>query len=587
MKDLEDGTPAIQHGSKIKVVITDGHGNRLYRIPPWIRYAVRENNNPVLDGIFWNPPTTYTWKYDRPPKHSRLHIYEAHVGMASEKPEIGSYKNFKDNVLPHIKDLGYNAVQLMAIMEHSYYASFGYQVTNFFAPSSRFGTPEELKELIDTAHSMGILVFLDVVHSHASKNTEDGLNQFDGTDHCYFHEGGRGYHDLWDSRLFNFSSYEVLRFLLSNLRYWTDEFRFDGFRFDGITSLLYFHHGIGNTPMSYAEYFDDGVDNEAVTFLTLSNYMLRKVNPDVITIAEDVCILDLFCEELITDKKVSGFVTLCRPVEEGGIGFDYRLAMGIPDKWIELMKMPDDLWNMGNIVHTLTNRRWKEANIAYCESHDQALVGDKTLAFWLMDKEMYWHMSVLGDKPIAIDRGLALHKMIRLITMSLGGEGYLNFMGNEFGHPEWIDFPREGNDWSYHHARRRWDLPRDNLLRYQYLNAFDKSMNHLELDNKFLDQQTYVSLKHEGDKFIVFERGDLVFLFNFHPTNSYSDYKIGVNSPGEYKIVLDTDWKEFDGYERVDRNQKYYTFPEPWNNRNNSMFVYVPSRVALVLAPVN
>lgn len=209
--------------------------------------------------------------------------------MASEKPEIGTYRNFKENILPHIKDLGYNAVQLMAIMEHSYYASFGYQVTNFFAPSSKYGTPEELKDMIDTAHEMGILVFLDVIHSHASKNTEDGLNQFDGTDHCYFHEGGKGYHDLWDSRLFNFSNYEVLRFLLSNLRYWAEEFRFDGFRFDGITSLLYLHHGIGKTPMSYQEYFNDEVDKEAVTYLTLANDLLRQINPNIITIAEDVC----------------------------------------------------------------------------------------------------------------------------------------------------------------------------------------------------------------------------------------------------------------------------------------------------------
>lgn len=563
-----NGEPAIPHGSRLKVCIKAKDGRWLDRIPPWINYVKQSPPNMVFDGVFWNPPKSevYVPKHPRPPRPDRLRIYECHVGMASEEPKVGTYKNFKEKLLPYIVDLGYNAIQLMAIMEHAYYASFGYQITNFFAASSRYGTPEELKELVDEAHRLGLVVLLDVVHSHASKNVLDGLNEFDGTDYCYFHSGGRGVHDLWDSRLFNYSHYEVLRFLLSNLRYWVDVYGFDGFRFDGVTSMVYHSRGLGATPMSYDDHFGPGVDDEALLYLTLANAMLRELIPDnVITIAEEV----------------SGLATLCRPIEYGGIGFDYRLGMGLPDKFIELMKTKDEDWNMGNLAFTLTNRRWKEATISYVESHDQALVGDKTIAFWLMDKDMYWDMTVLKPRSPTMDRGFALHKMLRFITMCLGGEGYLTFMGNEFGHPEWIDFPREGNGWSYHHARRRFDLVRDPLLRYKGLHAFDKALNHFEAKYKILGRETYVSLANEGDKVIVFDRGDIVFVFNFHPTSSFSDYRIGVQVAGKYKIALDTDWTEFEGLERNARNTDYFTSPEGWNNRANSMYVYAPCRTGI------
>jgi len=477
-------------------------------------------------------------------------------------------------VLPEIAKLGYNVIQLMAIMEHAYYASFGYQVTNFFAISSRFGTPEELKSLVDRAHELGLIVLLDVVHSHASKNVNDGLNQFDGTDHCYFHEGGKGYHPLWDSRLFNYGHWEVLRFLLSNCRWYVDEYHFDGFRFDGVTSMLYTHHGVAHPFVNgYDEYFNpDVVDNDAILYLTLANDMLHSLRPEpyqVVTIAEDV----------------SGMATLCRPVEEGGIGFDFRLGMGIADKWIELLKSTtDEQWSMGNISWTLTNRRYKEATIGYCECHDQALVGDKTLAFWLMDKEMYTNMSILQTPSLITSRGIALHKMIRLVTYGLGGEGYLNFMGNEFGHPEWIDFPREGNHDSYHYARRRWDLAKDPLLRYHNLYNFDKAMHALEKEYHWLAVNQEYVWNHDEDKMLSFERGGLVWIFNFHPTKSYEGYRLGVCHPGKYKIVLDTDAKEFGGHVRLDHSSTYFSQNISSSGRNDSILVYIPSRVAIVLA---
>jgi 1,4-alpha-glucan branching enzyme len=406
-------------------------GNRWFdRISPWISRAEYNPCTNFYEAVYI-PKKAFHWNNPKPEKPKSLLIYEGHIGIATAQGKVGSYREFTLNIIPRVKQMGYNCIQLMAIMEHAYYASFGYQVTSFFAPSSRYGTIDDLKNLIDAAHGHGILVFLDIVHSHACKNTLDGLNQFDGTEGCFFHEGSRGNHDLWDSRLFNYGKPEVLRFLLSNLRWWIEEFHFDGFRFDGITSMLYYHHGISyGFSGDYREYFGPTVDWEAVVYLQLANKLIHQFGG--ISIAEDV----------------SGMPLLGRPIEEAGLGFDYRLNMAVPDLWIKMLKeQRDEEWSMGHLVHTLTNRRWQEKTIAYAESHDQALVGDKTIAFWLMDSVMYTHMSlsVYPAADVVIDRGIALHKMIRLITFALGGESWLCFMGNEFGHPEWLDFPREGN----------------------------------------------------------------------------------------------------------------------------------------------
>ncbi|OZJ03357.1 hypothetical protein BZG36_03000, partial [Bifiguratus adelaidae] len=567
------GKPAIPHNSKIKITMRTPSGEYIDRLPAWSRRVVQDlSKSPTYEAVFWNPPNKYTPKHPKPKKPASVRVYEAHVGISTPEGRVGTYKEFTQNVLPRIAHLGYNVIQLMAIMEHAYYASFGYQVTSFFAASSRYGPPEDLQELIDTAHGMGITVLLDVVHSHACKNVLDGLNMFDGTDHCYFHSGGKGTHDLWDSRLFNYAAYEPLRFLMSNLRYWIEEFGFDGFRFDGVTSMMYVHHGMGfGFSGNYEEYFGHGVDQEAVVYLMLTNDMLHQIYPDIITIAEDV----------------SGMPGLCRPVREGGVGFDYRLAMAIPDMWIKMLKeQSDDDWDMANVCHTLTNRRHLEKNICYCESHDQALVGDKTIAFWLMDKEMYDFMSDLTPNTPIIDRGIALHKMIRFLTHTLGGEGYLNFEGNEFGHPEWLDFPRAGNNSSFHYARRQWNVVDDHLLRYKYLNEWDAAMQTAEAKYGWLAApQAYISRKHQGDKLIVFERAGCLFIFNFHPTQSFTDYRVGVATPGEYKLVLNTDDKKFMGHGRIDPKGSWFTTPGHWDERSNWLQVYIPCRTAIMLVP--
>ncbi|XP_021962387.1 1,4-alpha-glucan-branching enzyme [Folsomia candida] len=573
-----DGTPRIRHLSEIKVVVKDKQWNLWDRISPWATYVVQppKEQGYVFKWLFYNPPAEkkYEFKHPRPQKTLSLRIYESHVGIASDEPHVATYDHFTDEVIPRIVKLGYNTIQMMAVMEHAYYASFGYQVTSFYAASSRYGTPEQLKRLVDVAHQNGLNVLLDVVHSHASKNVLDGLNQWDGTNAGYFHDGAKGEHCLWDSRLFNYNNHEVLRFLLSNLRWYLEEYKFDGFRFDGVTSMLYHTHGMGHGfSGDYNEYFGMNTDTDAVVYLMLSNAMIHQLYPNAITIAEDV----------------SGMPGICRPVTEGGVGFDYRLAMAIPDKWIEILKkFKDEDWDIANIIHTLTNRRWMEKAVSYAESHDQALVGDKTLAFWLMDKEMYTHMSTLSESTPVIERGIALHKMIRLLTCGLGGEAYLNFIGNEFGHPEWLDFPREGNNDSYHYARRQFKLVDDEMLKYKFLAKFDAAMNHLEAKYGWLHKDSgFVSVKHQGDKVIVFERGGLVFVFNFHHSSSFPDYKIGVDVAGKYRIVLDSDEQEFGGHHRLNHSTDYDTMNEGFAGRRHSMMVYIPSRTAFVLAKVD
>ena len=576
----KDYSSRLTHGSRVKVHVIS-ELSELDRIPAYIQRVIQESETDFT-GQYWSPPDPYQWKHEIPKRIRRgtetlpyskglegLRIYEAHVGMAQEAEKVGTFAEFTQNVLPRIVNLGYNAVQLMAIMEHPYYASFGYHVSNFYAVSSRFGTPEELKELIDTAHGMGLLVIMDLVHSHAVKNLNEGLNRLDGTEHQYFHAGLKGEHIAWDSLCFDYSKYEVQRFLLSNIRYWLETYRFDGFRFDGVTSMLYNDHGLGREFSGYADYFGPQVELDAIAYLMLANEVVHAVNPHAISIAEDM----------------SGMPGLARPIEEGGIGFDYRLTMGIPDYWIRLLKeKKDEEWHIGEIYGMLRNRRVGEKHIAYVESHDQSIVGDKTLAMQLMEAELYTKMSVFTPN-LKVARGVALHKLIRLLTFSLGGEGYLNFMGNEFGHPEWIDFPRAGNDNSYWYARRQWHLVDDDTLYYKHLNTFDAAMQHLDAAYHLLtDENIQLLFIHEDAKQIVFARGGLVFAFNFHPTASATDWRIPVPEKADYRLILNTDDTEYGGYGAVEG------IHHPWQDigtegQTQSIQLYVPARSAQVLEP--
>ena len=558
----------LKHGDlyRLRIHWAEGEGDR---IPVYARRVVQDPKTLIFNAQVWSPPQSYCWKepnFKRPEEPPI--IYEAHIGMAQEEEKIGTFQEFTLRVLPRIVDAGYNTLQLMAIQEHPYYGSFGYQVSSFFASSSRYGTPEDLKLLIDTAHAKGLSVSMDLIHSHSVSNEVEGLSRFDGTLFQYFHGGPRGKHKAWDSRVFDYSKSQVLHFLLSNCRYWLDEFHFDGFRFDGVTSMIYLEHGLKRVFTSYNDYFDDSVDEDALTYLALANRMIHDIRPDAITIAEDV----------------SGMPGLAVPQLVGGFGFDYRFAMGVPDYWIRLIKdYKDEDWPIGHLWFELTNRRTDEKTISYAESHDQALVGDQTLIFRLIGEDMYHHMGI-DDDNAKVARGIALHKMIRLITLSTASNGYLNFMGNEFGHPDWIDFPREGNNWSFKHAHRQWHLADDTHLKYHLLALFDRDMITLAKTHHLLETPILQLLHEEStQKVIIFKRADLIFAFNFNPHQSFTDYRFEA-PPGKYWMILDSDAQKYGGHGRLDSQQAHFTIVDNTEGKNQNMLsLYLPSRSAYVL----
>ena len=560
---------AMKHGDlyKMKVHWNGGSGER---IPAWATRVVQDDQTKIFSAQVWNPDQPFKWSNDDvKPNVDPLLIYECHVGMAQDAEKVGTYTEFKENILPRVKADGYNAIQVMAIQEHPYYGSFGYHVSSFFAASSRFGTPEELKDLVDTAHSMGIAVIMDLVHSHAVKNEVEGLGNLCGDPNQFFYPGGRHEHPAWDSLCFDYGKDDVIHFLLSNCKYWLEEYHFDGFRFDGITSMLYYSHGLGEAFMSYGDYFNGHQDDNAMCYLTLANHLIHEVKPNAITIAEDV----------------SGMPGLAGRFEDGGFGFDYRLALGIPDYWIKTIKeVKDEDWKPSSILWEMVNRRAGEMTVSYCESHDQALVGDKTIIFRLIDADMYWHFRK-GDENDLVRRGIALHKMIRLVTASTINGGYLNFMGNEFGHPEWIDFPREGNGWSYKYARRQWNLVDNHELCYHWLGDFDREMLKVMKSVDKFEKTRVVEIWHDdGDQVLAYMRDNLIFVFNFSPTRSFTDYGFLVPK-GSYNVVLNSDSKDFGGFGFADDSMTHFTNFDPLYEKVGKEWLklYIPARSAVVL----
>ena len=565
---LSDG--ALCHGQHYKMLV-EWEGGCGERIPAYAQRVVQDNATAIFSAQVWDPRVaTYKWKKNTfRPRRDPLLIYECHIGMAQDEERVGTYNEFRERVLPRVVKAGYNCIQIMAIQEHPYYGSFGYHVSSFFAPSSRFGTPEELKQLIDEAHRQGVSVIMDLVHSHAVKNENEGLGLLAGDPCQYFYSGERREHRQWDSLCFNYRSDDVVHFLLSNCKYWMDEFRFDGFRFDGVTSMIYLDHGLGTAYTDYSAYYNGGQDGDAICYLTLANALIHEVNPQAITIAEEV----------------SGMPGLAAPIADGGYGFDYRMAMNIPDYWIKVIKeRVDEDWKPTSLFWEVTNRRSDEHTVSYAESHDQALVGDKTIIFRLVDADMYWHFSK-GDENYTVSRGIALHKMIRLLTASTINGAYLNFMGNEFGHPEWIDFPRQGNGWSYKYARRQWSLRDNENLCYQYLGLFDEAMIHLIASVRGFQKKVILPVcQNDGDQILAYLRGDLLFVFNFNPVKSFTDYGLLVPR-GIYREVLGTDYPDYGGQGLSDASVDHYSCPDPLYRRQHKEWLrlYLPARTAVVL----
>lgn len=562
---LELPTGALSHEALYRLIVKRD-GMMYDRIPAYAKRVVRDAGTGIFNAQVWHPDKAYSFMHAQPKTQDTPFIYEGHIGMAAEDGKVATFNEFKANVLPRIVEAGYNTIQLMAIQEHPYYGSFGYHVSSFFAVTHIFGTPDELKALIDEAHRLGLRVIMDIVHSHAVKNEVEGLSKYDGTEYQFFHAGSRGQHPAWDSRCFDYGKNEVMHFLLSNIKFWLEEYRFDGFRFDGVTSMLYFDHGLGTDFLGYEQYYNGHQDDDAIVYLTLANKLIHEINPDALSVAEEM----------------SGMPGLATPFEHGGYGFDYRLAMGVPDYWVNLLESSkDEDWHVGDMFYRLSDKRADEKVVSYAESHDQALVGDKTIIFRLADADMYEHMHVHKINHV-VERSIALHKMIRLVTASTAGGGYLNFMGNEFGHPEWIDFPREGNNWSFHYARRQWSLMDNKELAYHFLSDFDKNMIALlKYENVPAADRPNATVQDCYKQVLAFERANLLFVFSFNPFESLTDFEIPVSGGSSYSIVLNSDSSCYGGHNRIDESINHKVLKE---KDKSFLRLYLPTRTALVLA---
>ncbi|CED82984.1 1,4-alpha-glucan branching enzyme/starch branching enzyme II [Phaffia rhodozyma] len=490
---MENGQPQIPLGSEVKIRITLPSGESLDRFPAWVLRATQSQNPPevLFRARIERLPPIYNGARPLAPRTPK--IYEAHIGAATSKPHaIGTFEEFEKNVLWRVKAGGYNTLQLMGIMEHPYYASYGYQVSSFFAVSSRFGSIASLTSLIDAAHKQGIRVILDVVHGHSCTNDMESLNMFNGTRGMYFSEDSKGDHPIWGTAV-NQS--------------WT-----------------------GN----YGQYFSSDTDHAGVEYFMLANHIIKTLFPFVTTIAEDT----------------AGFPTLALSTDIGGLGFDYRLTLGPAYHLFHLLKTePDDAnWSVRDIVASLGNRRLQlgEKTIAFVESHDQCIEGGKTMSQWLFDDEIYTQMSVFQTPTPKVERAMALHKMLRLMVFAFAGEGYMNFMGNEFGHPEWLVFPSVQNGFHTTHCRRQWDLAdfsRD--LRYRDLARFDREMLEAEERGQWGSAELgHVWTQDEDSRLVVFTRANHLFIFNWNTKLPAKDDNLPIPEPwaleGQYRIELST-----------------------------------------------
>ncbi|KAH9651980.1 SBE3 [Citrus sinensis] len=583
---LKKYTPGIPHGSKYRVYFNTPDGP-LERIPAWATYVQPDADGKEAFAIHWEPSPefAYKWRNTRPKVPKSLRIYECHVGISGSKPKISSFNEFTEKVLPHVKEAGYNVIQLFGVVEHKDYFTVGYRVTNLYAVSSRYGTPDDFKRLVDEAHGLGLLVFLDIVHSYSAADQMVGLSQFDGSNDCYFHTaqiiffcvvlyyahmipGKRGFHKYWGTRMFKYDDLDVLHFLLSNLNWWVVEYQIDGFQFHSLSSMIYTHNGFASLTGDLEEYCNQYVDKDALLYLILANEILHALHPNIITIAEDA----------------TYYPGLCEPTTQGGLGFDYFLNLSASEMWLSFLEnTPDHEWSMSKIVSTLVgNGQYSDKMIMYAENHNQSISGGQSFAEILFG-EISEHSP---DTNNLLLRGCSLHKMIRLITFTIGGHAYLNFMGNEFGHPKRVEFPMPSNNFSFSLANRHWDLLANRL--HSNLYSFDQELMKLDENAKVLLRGS-PSVHHVNDAKMVicYMRGPLVFIFNFHPTDSYEDYSVGVEEAGEYQIILNTDESKFGGQGLIKEHQYLQrTISKRVDGLRNCIEVPLPSRTAQILAEI-
>ena len=566
---------ALEHGTYMELrVMAPGVEGAVRRVPACAQWVEQDKLTPTQwCARLWNPPQPYEWQHARPEAPLPFpRIYEAHVGMAIPALEhrhgqwlprhpksVGSFRLFAEEVLPRIARAGYTAVQLMGVPEHPLYKSFGYQVSSYFAPTSRCGTPDDFRLLVDTAHGLGLRVILDIPHSHSCPNTEQGMARYDGSPYLFAAKDNQ-----WGTASFDYGQKMTRRLLLSNCHYWMEEYRVDGFRFDAVGNMIYVDHGFGDDFSHVGRCFhtENGEprgDEDGILYLALANTLIHELSAPALSIAEEF----------------SGMPGMTSPPEHGGLGFDYRFAMGVPDYWAKFIKGQEEGLELGQLWHEMTNHRPYERTINYVECHDQSINGKDAMIWRLMGDEMYTGMA-LPQQSWNISRGLALYKLMRLITLSTAHCGYLSFMGAEFGHPEWLD--------DEEHAHRQWHLADAPDLKYHQLAAFDRHTLHLLAERHLADMahSPLLRLLHEEHRLLVFERGTLLLAFNFHELHSQTALDVWV-TPGKYVEADSSDAPAYGGHGNA-HNPGLEHFSDPDSGvHEQRITLYVPPLTALVL----